>query len=69
MEKLRYEDYLEKNGSLTYTNVGISMLPLLRQGKDMFIVEKRDGNRCRKGDVVLYKSPPDRYILHHECGR
>lgn len=69
MEKLRYEDYLEKNGSLTYTNVGISMLPLLRQGKDMFIVEKRDGNRCRKGDVVLYKRPPDRYILHRECGR
>ena len=28
------EKYLERNGSLTYTNVGVSMLPLLRQGLD-----------------------------------
>jgi hypothetical protein len=64
MDKLRYEDYIEQNGSLTYTNVGVSMLPLLRQGKDMFIVSKRDGQRCKVGDVVLYKRPPDQYVLH-----
>ncbi len=64
MGKLRYEDYIEKNGSLTYTNVGVSMLPLLRQGKDMFIVSKRNGQRCRVGDVVLYRRPPDHYVLH-----
>ena len=62
--KLRFEDYIEKNGSLTYTNVGVSMLPLLRQGKDMFIVSKRSGERCRVGDVVLYRRPPDHYVLH-----
>ena len=62
--KLRFEDYIEKNGSLTYTNVGVSMLPLLRQGKDMFIVSKRNGERCRVGDVVLYRRPPDQYVLH-----
>ena len=64
MDKLRFEDYIEKNGSLTYTNVGVSMLPLLRQGKDMFIVSKRNGERCRVGDVVLYRRPPDQYVLH-----
>ncbi len=64
MDKIRYEDYIEKNGSLTYTNVGVSMLPLLRQGKDMFIVSKRGIERCKVGDVVLYRRPPDHYVLH-----
>lgn len=59
MDKLRYEDYIQKNGSLTYTNVGVSMPPLLRHGKDMFMVSKRNGQRCRVGDVVLYRRPPD----------
>ena len=35
---INYEEYIEKNGSLTYTNVGTSMMPLLRQGKDLFTV-------------------------------
>ena len=62
--KLRFEDYIEKNGSLTYTNVGVSMLPLLRQGRDLFIAAKRDGQRCSVGDVVLYRRPPNQYVLH-----
>ena len=64
MNKLRYEDYIEQNGRLTYTNTGVSMLPLLRQGKDMFIVSKRNGKRFKPGDVVLYRRPPDHYVLH-----
>lgn len=64
MNKLRYEDYIEQNGSLTYTNTGVSMLPLLRQGKDMFIVSKRNVKRFKPGDVVLYRRPPDHYVLH-----
>ena len=59
-----YETYLRENGSLTYTNVGVSMLPLLREGKDMFIVSKRNGKRLRAGDVVLYRRPPSSYVLH-----
>ena len=58
------EEYLNTNGTLTYSNVGISMLPLLRQGKDMFIVEKKGPGRCTVGDVVLYRRPPDTYVLH-----
>ena len=63
-EKISFEDYLDQYGSLTYTNVGVSMMPLLRQGKDLFTVRKKGKERCRKGDVVLYKRPPDRYVLH-----
>ena len=58
-----FEEYLAQNGSMTYTNVGISMLPLLRQGKDLFIVKKKDNARCRVGDVVLYRRN-DQHVLH-----
>lgn len=57
------EDYLEKNGSMTYTNVGVSMLPLLRQGKDLFTVQKKGPERCRVGDVVLYRRG-EQLVLH-----
>ena len=62
--RISYEEYLNRYGSLTYTNVGVSMLPLLRQGKDLFTVRKKTGKRCRVGDVVLYRRPPDQYVLH-----
>lgn len=61
---ISYEEYLEKNGTLTYSNVGVSMMPLLRQGKDLFTVRKKGKRRCRRGDVVLYRKPPDKYVLH-----
>lgn len=64
MNKTTYEDYLDKHGELTYTNVGISMLPMLRQGRDVFTVKKKTEERCRKYDVVLYRRPPNQYVLH-----
>lgn len=59
-----YEDYLEEHGSLTYHFSGVSMLPLLRQGKDFYTVVKKGKERCRKYDVVLYRRPPKQYVLH-----
>lgn len=58
-----YEEYLHEYGSLTYTNVGTSMMPLLREGRDLFTVVPKEG-RCRVGDVVLYRRPPSRWVLH-----
>ena len=60
---ISYEEYLAQNGSMTYTNVGVSMLPLLRQGRDLFILEKKGPERCRVGDVVLYRRG-EKYVLH-----
>lgn len=54
----------KKNGSMTYSNVGTSMMPLLKQGRDLFTVTKKGSERCRKYDVVLYRRPPDKYVLH-----
>ena len=57
-----FEGYLNEHGKLIYTNVGVSMLPLLRQGKDLFILQKKKG-RCNVGDVVLYRRK-HQYVLH-----
>ena len=59
-----YEAYLEEHGELTLTNVGFSMRPMIRQGRDMFTVVKKTDARCQKYDVVLYRRPPSHYVLH-----
>ena len=64
MNKTTYEAYLEQQGELTYTNVGTSMLPMLRQGRDLFTLTQKTAARCKKYDVVLYRSPKNRYVLH-----
>lgn len=64
MNKTSYEEYLNKYGELTYRNVGVSMLPMLKQGRDLFTVSKKNSGRCKKYDVVLYRRPPNRYVLH-----
>ena len=61
---MTYEEYLEQYGIMTYRNIGTSMLPLLKQGRDLFTVEKKTQERCKKYDVVLYRRPPAEYILH-----
>lgn len=65
MEKSSIEDVLNQHGTLIYTNVGTSMMPLLRQGRDLMVIQKKGQQRCQKFDAVLYKRPADgRYILH-----
>ena len=63
-QQISFEDYLDRYGRLVWTNVGTSMLPLLRQGRDLFTVEKRGPGRLQAGDVVLYRRPPNQYVLH-----
>lgn len=63
MIKTTYEEELNRTGRFTYTCSGVSMLPLLRQHKDLFTIEKKQG-RYEKFDVVLYKRPPKSYVLH-----
>ena len=58
-----FEELLEKDGYLVYTNVGTSMMPLLRQRRDIIEIQKKGSERCNKYDAVLYKYG-DKYILH-----
>ena len=61
-DRYSFEDLLDRQGYFVYTNVGTSMLPLLRQRRDLIEIRKKQG-RCKKNDVVLYKAGK-KYILH-----
>ena len=62
------EDFLNENGWLVYTNKGASMMPLLRENRDLMIVEKRGTGRCKKLDAVLFRKHDAEgravYVLH-----
>ena len=58
----KFEDVLDKDGELIFTNVGYSMYPLIKQREDILRIVKTDN--YKKGDVVLYKSHVDHYVLH-----
>ena len=58
-----FEDLLNEKGYIVYTNTGYSMLPLLREKRDIIEIKKKDRSRCNKYDVILYKRR-GQYILH-----
>ncbi len=58
-----FEEELERSGSLVFTNKGRSMLPLLREDRDLMVIEKKGPERCKKYDAVLYKRG-ERYVMH-----
>ncbi len=65
MNKISFEEYLNKYHTFTYKNVGVSMLPLLKQGRDSFTVrEVKAGQSCNRWDVVLYRRNDGQYVLH-----
>lgn len=58
-----FEELLDNYGYIVYTNVGCSMLPLLRERRDVIEIHRKEPGRCKKYDVVLYRVG-DKYILH-----
>ncbi len=63
MNKTTFEKIIEKDGKLIYTNRGDSMMPLIKEGRDLIIIEKPVG-RLKKYDVPLYKRDSGQYVLH-----
>ena len=63
MNKSTFEDQLAINGKLIYTNKGDSMMPLIKQDRDLLIIEPVNG-RLKKYDVPLYKRDSGQYVLH-----
>ena len=61
--KSTFEEELNQHGKLVYTNVGDSMMPLLREHRDLVIIERPKG-RLKKYDVPLYKRDSGQYVLH-----
>ena len=64
---ITFEEELERHGSIIFTNVGVSMRPLIREGKDVMHI-KRAGGELKKYDVVLFVRPNvigrGHYVLH-----
>ena len=63
MANSTFEEQLAKNGKLIYTNNGDSMMPLIKQGRDLLIIKPVHG-RLKKYDVPLYKRDSGQYVLH-----
>ena len=64
MEKTyEFEKMLSEWGYIVYTCNGTSMMPLLRQHRDIIEIRPKGDDRCKKYDVVLYKRG-ENYILH-----
>ena len=64
MEKTyEFEKMLSEWGYIVYTCNGTSMMPLLRQHRDIIEIRPKGDNRCKKYDVVLYRRGKT-YILH-----
>ena len=59
----KYEDEIREKGIIIHTNKGVSMMPLLREDRDVMIIERVTG-RLKKYDVPLYKRPNGQYVLH-----
>ena len=49
--------------TVQFSPVGISMLPMLRQGRDCVILKSVTG-RLRKYDIPLYQRDDGHYVLH-----
>lgn len=64
-----FEEELKQHGQVLFTSVGGSMMPLLRENRDLIFIERipcdAEGHplRLRKYDVVLYKRG-ELHILH-----
>ena len=54
---------LNTHGYCASTTRGTSMEPLFRTGRDMVVI-KRAAGECKKYDVVLYRYPLGKYVLH-----
>ena len=67
-QPISFEALLARDGKLVYTNKGVSMMPLLRQDRDLMIIEKKGEERCRRFDAVLFRRPGvdgrGAYVMH-----
>ena len=62
-ERSSFEEQLRVHGRIIYTNVGNSMMPLIKEGRDVLIIERHSG-RLSKYDIPLYLRPDGQYVLH-----
>ena len=62
-ERTSFEEQLKLHGKIIYKNKGISMRPLIRQGRDVMVIERPQG-RLRRYDCPLYVRADGTHVLH-----
>ena len=60
------EALLARDGRLVYRTKGVSMRPMLKQNRDLVIIQA-PASRLKKYDVALYRRGKD-YVLHRVIG-
>lgn len=61
------QEKLQSGGSVTFKPRGVSMRPLIRQGKDSVTVSLAV-HPPKKDDVVFYRRPDGQFVLHRIVG-
>ena len=62
-KEISFYQEIERTGRVVYTTRGFSMMPLLRQKKDVVVIEKPK-EHCKKYDTVLFLRTNGQYVLH-----
>lgn len=55
---------LNRSGVVIHTNKGTSMIPLLRENRDLMVIRKRGAGCFHKYDAVLFLRDNEEYVLH-----
>lgn len=63
MNNSTFEDEIKRTGRIIYTNVGDSMMPLIKQGRDVLVISAVNG-RLKRYNIPLYKRDSGQYVLH-----
>ncbi|MBQ6540254.1 MAG: S24/S26 family peptidase [Oscillospiraceae bacterium] len=63
MNKSSFEEILKRDGRLIYSHVGDSMRPLLRDERDLLVIEPI-GERPKRYDIVLFRRDSGRAVMH-----
>ncbi len=62
------EEKLKNGGEVSFKPHGISMLPLIRQGKDSVTLKRLEAEP-EKLDVIFYRRPDGQFVLHRIIGK
>ncbi len=64
MNKTTFKNELLNKGYLVFTNKGVSMMPLLRQDRDLMIIKRKEEGQLKNHDAVLFLRGNGQYVMH-----
>lgn len=62
------EELMGQGETIGFAVSGMSMRPFLFGGRDQVIAERAKPEKVKKGDIVLWRMPQGKYLLHRITG-